>query len=113
MESFNHQLLSYLPKRIHFSDEVFGMRMSLALMDWLSVHRHVSKQTCFRSLQQNENVNQPYTSQAKVQDLRRPERRTAMTVLVNKSFTFVDMLWAMYVTHNSVDFRFAHTIQNL
>ena len=50
------------------------------------------------SLQQNENVNRPYTSQAKLQDFWRPERRTAMKVLMNKSFMFVDMLWAMYVT---------------
>ena len=37
VESFNHQLLIYLPKRIHFSTKVFNMRMSLALLDWLSL----------------------------------------------------------------------------
>ena len=34
-ESFNHQLLTYLPKRIHFSTRVFNMRMNLAVMDWV------------------------------------------------------------------------------
>ena len=65
------------------------------------------------SLQQNENVNRPYTSQVPVLDLRRPEQRTDMNVLVNKSFMFADILWAMYVIHNSIDLKFAHTIQNL
>lgn len=35
VESFNHQLLTYLPKRIHFSTRVFNMRMNLAVMDWV------------------------------------------------------------------------------
>ena len=37
MESFNHQLLIYLPKRIHFHTKTFEMRMNLAVMDWVSV----------------------------------------------------------------------------
>eukprot|EP00731_Ephydatia_muelleri_P004640 Em0002g816a len=32
MESFNHQLLTYLPKRIHFHTDTFKMRMYLAVM---------------------------------------------------------------------------------
>ena len=35
VESFNHQLLVYIPKRIHFSNRVFTMRMNLAIMDWV------------------------------------------------------------------------------
>ena len=35
VESFNHQLLTYLPKRIHFSTRTFNMRMNLALLDWV------------------------------------------------------------------------------
>ena len=35
VESFNHQLLTYLPKRIHFTTDTFVMRMNLALMDWV------------------------------------------------------------------------------
>ncbi|KAL5509605.1 hypothetical protein EMCRGX_G004999 [Ephydatia muelleri] len=34
VESFNHQLLTYLPKRIHFHTKTFEMRMNLAVMDW-------------------------------------------------------------------------------
>ncbi|KAL5479631.1 hypothetical protein EMCRGX_G023180 [Ephydatia muelleri] len=34
VESFNHQLLTYLPKRIHFQEKTFDMRMNLAVMDW-------------------------------------------------------------------------------
>ena len=36
VESFNHQLLTYLPKRIHFHTKTFEMRMTLAGMDWVS-----------------------------------------------------------------------------
>ena len=36
VESFNHQLLTYVPKRIHFSTTTFRMRLNLALMDWVS-----------------------------------------------------------------------------
>eukprot|EP00731_Ephydatia_muelleri_P006588 Em0003g836a len=37
MESFNHQLLTYLPKRIHFHTNTFKMRMNLAVIDWMSI----------------------------------------------------------------------------
>ena len=39
VESFNHQLLTYLPKRIHFSKKAFNMRMNLAVLDWVSESR--------------------------------------------------------------------------
>ena len=35
VESFNHQLLTYLPKQIHFSTVTFNMRMNLAVLDWV------------------------------------------------------------------------------
>ena len=35
IENFNHQLLTYLPKRIHFSTRVFNVRTNLAVMDWV------------------------------------------------------------------------------
>lgn len=43
---------------------------------------------------------------SRVRDLRRPDRRTAMKVLVKKSYTFVDTLWTMYVEQNKVDLRY-------
>ena len=57
-------------------------------------------------LVQNENVNRPYTSESKVADLRRPDRRTAMKVLVKKTYKFVDLLWHRYVETNRTDVRF-------
>ena len=35
VESFNHQLLTYLSKRIHFSTPTYRMRMNLAVLDWV------------------------------------------------------------------------------
>ena len=53
VESFNHQLLTYLPKRIHFGTTTFCMRMNLALCDWVSVHHLVC---CFLSLNLNHHI---------------------------------------------------------
>ena len=54
---------------------------------------------------QNENVNRAYTSTHSVADLRRPDRRTAMKVLVDKTYNFVDALWEAYMEHNKNDLR--------
>lgn len=35
VESFNHMLLTYVPKRIHFSTKTFLMKMNLAVLDWV------------------------------------------------------------------------------
>ena len=102
-------LLLYLSKRIHFSTKTFKMRMNLAVLDWvrnkqtvctLHVHIHV---LC--SFSQNENVNCAYTSTHRVADLRRPDRRTAMKVLEEKGYNFVDKLWESYIAHNKTDLR--------
>jgi hypothetical protein len=69
VESFNHMMLMYVSKRIHFSTRTFNMRMQLAVLDW------------------NENVHRAYTSMHRVADLRRPDRRTAMKVLVEKTYS--------------------------
>ena len=36
VESLNHQMLLYVPKRIHFGSQTFKMRMNLAVLDWVS-----------------------------------------------------------------------------
>ena len=36
VESFNNVILIYCPKRIHFADRTFNMRISLAVLDWVS-----------------------------------------------------------------------------
>ena len=42
VESFNHMMLCYVPKLIHFSSHTFKMRMSLAVMDWVgAVYMHM------------------------------------------------------------------------
>ena len=33
----NHQLLTYLSKRLHYSTPTFRLRMNLALLDWVSM----------------------------------------------------------------------------
>ena len=55
---------------------------------------------CICHLVQNENVGCAATSERLVQDLRRPDRRTPMKVLVRKSFLFVETLWASHVQMN-------------
>ena len=40
-----------------------------------------------------------------MKDLRRPDRHTAMKVLVDKSFGFVDNLWETYVSQNKSNLR--------
>ena len=54
-------------------------------------------------------MNFGYTSQQKVNDLRRPERPTEMKVFVEKSCGFVDTLWASYVARNSTDLQYVVT----
>eukprot|EP00731_Ephydatia_muelleri_P029616 Em0021g139a len=72
VESFNHQLLTYLPKRIHFQDKTFEMRMNLAVMDW------------------NENTQRMATSRREYADVRRPDHHTISNVLVAKTYRFDD-----------------------
>ena len=49
---------------------------------------------------QNENVGRPSTSASETKDLRRPDRRMGIRVLVKKTFLFVDELWQSYVSQN-------------
>ena len=102
VESFNHQLLTYLPKHIHFSTRTFNMRMNLALLDWVCCSVCTCCRTNYWLLYQNENVNRSYTSLSTVKDLRRPDCRTPLKVLVSKTFRFVDQLWEMCVAKNKV-----------
>ena len=49
-----------------------------------------ASECCICHWAQNENVGRAATSERLVQDLRRPDRRTPMKVLVRKSFLFVE-----------------------
>ena len=106
MESFNHQLLSFLPKRIHFHTDTFNMRMNFAVMDWvrnLSIHVVLIGMMC---LQQNENISRPSTSERMYMDLRRPDRRTPRRLLVQKTFENVHSVWALYMERNMTSERY-------
>ena len=51
-------------------------------------------------------MNRPCTSECRVKDLRRPDRHTAMKVLVKKTYRFADNVWAVYVENNKADLRY-------
>ncbi|KAL5470676.1 hypothetical protein EMCRGX_G028679 [Ephydatia muelleri] len=82
MESFNHQLLTYLPKRIHFHTDTFKMRMYLAVMDW------------------NENTQRASTSHGEYLDVCRPDHHSTYNVLKRKTFQFVRNIWNAYILKN-------------
>ena len=63
-------------------------------------------QTYIHDTAQNENVNRPLTSQRRVKDLRRPDRHTQMKVLEEKTYNFVEYLWAMYIDKNSTNLQY-------
>eukprot|EP00731_Ephydatia_muelleri_P031416 Em0022g930a len=77
VESFNHQLLTYLPKRIHFHTKTFEMRMSLAVMDWDG--KQVTTNT---QMFADQTITPTYN------------------VLVKKTYRFVNNIWSMYVLRN-------------
>ena len=60
------------------------------------------------SIVQNENVNHAHTSEHRAQNLCRPDRRTAMKVLVEKTFVFVEHLWSVYVVDNKPYIRYVY-----
>ncbi|KAL5503239.1 hypothetical protein EMCRGX_G010159, partial [Ephydatia muelleri] len=82
IESFNHQLLTYLSKRVHFGDDTFVIRMNLAVLDW------------------NENVQRAATSHRVYLNARRPDRQAPSRVLRPKTFNFVEHIWEAYVHLN-------------
>lgn len=82
VESFHNCLLIYVPKRIHFSDKVYNMRVHLACLDW------------------NENVDRDvYTTQT-YQSIKRPDRVAPFRVLKPKTFSFKENIWATFYTFN-------------
>eukprot|EP00731_Ephydatia_muelleri_P003407 Em0001g3407a len=82
MESFNHQLLTYLPKRIHFHTNTFKMRMNLAVMDW------------------NENTQRASTSHGEYLDVHQPDHHSTYNVLKKKIIQFVRNIWNAYILKN-------------
>ena len=60
----------------------------------------------FICLLQNENVRRECTSERLVQDMKRPDRRTPMRVLKEKSFNFAEEIWENYEQQRKVDLRY-------
>ncbi|KAI8490240.1 Orexin receptor type 2 [Branchiostoma belcheri] len=75
VESFNNVILIYAPKRVHFGDSVFNMRVQLAVLDW------------------NTNVLRDTYCVKHYQDIRRPSRIAPMRVLKPKDTSFRDNIW--------------------
>ena len=71
--------------------------MDLALLDWVRVNRKQNVFYMYVAHQQNENVGRVATSMREVVDLRQPDRRTPMRVLVAKAFYFVDKVWMTHL----------------
>ena len=63
-----------------------------------------------QSCMQNENSQRASTSERLYLDMRRPDRRTPMKVLTEKSFRFVDQMWDCYMAKNMEDLRYANVI---
>ena len=103
VESFNHMMLTYVSKQIHFSTRTFSMRMQLAVLDWVleQIRKyticHLHAYVTILCIPQNQNVNRVYTITQMVADLHRPDCRTAIKVLVEKTYNFVDSLWESYI----------------
>ena len=50
-------------------------------------------------------MNRAHTSEYRGKDLRRPDQRTAMKVLVDKT-SFVDLVWTTCIAENKVNVRY-------
>lgn len=109
IESFHNCLLIYVPKRIHFSDKVYNMRVHLACLDWVNIHNSDSMYLLSNKeiycwsllfLFQNENVDRDvYTTQT-YQSIKRPDRVAPFRVLKPKTFSFKENIWATFYTFN-------------
>ncbi|XP_040066855.1 uncharacterized protein LOC120840405 [Ixodes scapularis] len=71
VESFNNTELMYLDKRIHYQNETYNLRQSLAMLDW------------------NEHVGRTSTSAYRMEDCRHPDRQGGKKNYRKKSYRFV------------------------
>ena len=91
VEPFNHQLLSDVPKKIHFGSTTFVMRLNLAL--GMIVRSYDDNGRLYLAfLNRMRNVGRAATSECMVADIRWKDRRTPMKVLVAKTFHFVQRI---------------------
>lgn len=84
IESFHVVVLIYAPKRIHFGDDTYEMRVSLAILDW------------------NENVGRDVYSVQYYQHSRHPGRMAPTRVLRPKTFAFRGAIWHTLFERNKI-----------
>ncbi|XP_015764652.1 PREDICTED: uncharacterized protein LOC107343583 isoform X1 [Acropora digitifera] len=84
IESFHVVVLIYAPKRIHFGDDTYEMRVSLAILDW------------------NENVGRDVYSVQYYQHSRHPGRMAPTRVLRPKTFAFREAIWHTLFERNKI-----------
>ncbi|XP_068711084.1 uncharacterized protein [Montipora foliosa] len=84
IESFHVVVLIYAPKRIHFGDGTYEMRVSLAILDW------------------NENVGRDVYSMQYYQHSRHPGRMAPTRVLRPKTFAFREAIWHTLFERNKI-----------
>jgi len=75
-------MLIYVAKRIHFGDDIYNMRVELAVLDW------------------NENVHREASSLQMYQHARHPNRLAETRVLVVKTFKFRETIWKYFFNLN-------------
>ncbi|XP_068684450.1 uncharacterized protein [Montipora foliosa] len=83
IETLHTVMLIYVPKRIHFGDNTYNMRVELAVLDW------------------NENVNREVSSLQMYQHARHPNRLAETRVLVEKTFNFREVIWSRFFKLNN------------
>ncbi|XP_068752792.1 uncharacterized protein [Montipora capricornis] len=83
IETLHTVMLIYVPKRIHFGDNTYNMRVELTVLDW------------------NENVNREVSSLQMYQHARHPNRLAETRVLVEKTFNFREVTWSRFFKLNN------------
>ncbi|CAN7979092.1 unnamed protein product [Ixodes persulcatus] len=85
VESFNNAMLIYLDKRIHYFDNSYNLRQSLAVLDW------------------NEHVGRQCTSTYIVEDSRHPDRQGGKKKYSKKTFSFIQEIRRLILETAALD----------
>ena len=109
IESLHTVMLIYVPKRIHFGDDTYNMRVELAVIDWvrmLTCDYSEPKENILVTfipvnILQNENVNREVSSLQMYQHARHPNRLAETRVLVEKTFNFRAVIWSHFFELNN------------
>ena len=103
-------MLIYVPKRIHFGDDTYNMRVELAVLHWVRMFTcdySEPKENILASFipvnifLQDENVNREISSLQMYQHARHPNRLAETRVLVEKTFNFKAVIWSHFLGLNN------------